>query len=89
MKKLFATLGLMGVILIGSSTAQAGLLMSDFTGKNTKQTCSQKSRTSSKTNKSWGIFVTSFTGIIVAGFTGIIVAGATEAPAECGILMAD
>ena len=74
MKKLIATIGLMGIILMGNAAAKTGHLMSDFqnTDNPQPQTCSNK-QTNSRMKINWGIFVTGFTGIFVTGFTGIIV----------------
>lgn len=74
MKKLIATVSLMGIILMGNVTAKTGHLMSDFqsTDNPQPQTCSNK-QVNSRIKINWGIFVTGFTGIFVTGFTGIIV----------------
>ncbi len=70
MKKLIATIGLMGIILMGNAAAKTGHLMSDFQNPDNPQpqTCSKSTM---KVN--WGIFVTGYTGIFVTGFTGIII----------------
>ncbi len=92
MKKIIATLGLIGVLLASSTAAKTGLLVSDFQGSDNQPTCSEE-RTNSKSNINWGIIVISgFTGTISAGFTGIFVAAGfsknddnTKTPADCGI----
>jgi hypothetical protein len=71
MKKLIATLGLIGVLLASSTVAKNGLSVSDFQGDDNQQTCSDK-RTNSKMVTDWGIFVTALTGIFVTALTGTI-----------------
>lgn len=74
MKKLIATLGLMGIMMMNSVAAKPGIFMADSqtSGDQQPQTCSTK-QTGSKMNTDWGIFVTGFAGIFVTGFFGIIV----------------
>lgn len=74
MKKLIATIGLMGIILMGNAAAKPGIFMADFQNSDNQQPqpCSNK-QTNSKMKTNWGIFVTGFTGIFVTGFMGIIV----------------
>ncbi len=68
------------VLAFGTSVANAGLLISDFTGGDTPEPCTEKSA-----EPDWGIIVEGFAGIIVEGFIGIIVEGATEE--NCGIIV--
>lgn len=70
MKKLIATIGLMGIILMGNAAAKTGIFMADYqsTDNPQPQTCSN-----SKMRTNWGIFVTGFAGIFVTAFEGIIV----------------
>jgi DNA/RNA endonuclease YhcR with UshA esterase domain len=82
LRNLLATVTLMAVMMIGAVNANAGLLVSDFTGTPTEDPCSE-------TKVDSGIIVTGFTGIIVTGFTGIIVTGAVDSDTNCGILMTD
>ena len=88
LKKSIATLTLTGIIAMGTTTAQAGLMMSDLTGRDNQQPCSEKvEKTATKVNH--GIIVSGF-GIIVCGF-GIIVSGFTkdDTRTNCGIMMSD
>jgi hypothetical protein len=85
LKNLLAAVTLMAVLMISATTANAGLLVSDFSGGGDTQSCTETN--GGKTN--WGILVTGFTGILVTGFTGILVTGATDTPVNCGILMSD
>jgi hypothetical protein len=84
MKKLMATITLMGILIVGVSTAKAGFLVSDFAPRN-PQPCTEKSN--------GGIIVTGLTGIIVTGFTGIIITDGVAADQSgdelCGILLSD
>ena len=75
LKKYATTLALAGIIMMGVSTAKAGLLMSDLTGGNEPQPCST---TDKGVNVDSGIIVSGLTGIIVSGLTGIIVSGAAD-----------
>ena len=91
MKKLIATLGLIGVLLTSSTVAKTDLSVSDFQSSDNQQTCSDK-RTNSKTITDWGIFVTALTGIFVTALTGTIQTDGfarndskTKTPANCGI----
>ncbi len=86
-KKFATTLALAGIIMMGVSSANAGLLMSDFAGGSTDVPCETEVKVDS------GIIVSGLTGIIVSGFTGIIVSG-IKADNDCvkvdsGILMSD
>ena len=76
MKKLIATICLMGIILMSNAAAKPGIYMADFqdSGDQQPQPCSS-GQTNSRMRVDWGIFVTSgFTGIFVtSGFMGIIV----------------
>lgn len=82
MKNILAAITLVVVLMVGTTFAGTGLLMSDLTGDQTPQPCSE-----STASDGTGIIVVGFTGIIVVGFTGIIVVGATEAPTDCGIIV--
>ncbi|HSK72592.1 MAG TPA: hypothetical protein VK892_12895, partial [Pyrinomonadaceae bacterium] len=74
-KNFVATLVLFGVIIMGASNANAGILLGDYTGSDEIQTCSEESADGS----TWS-FVESSRGIIVFGFTGIIVFGIDGEP---------
>lgn len=81
---------MMGVVLaatlmIGTGTANAGILLSDGLTKNDSQPCTQTTKDSDKVDN--GILVT-FTGILVT-FTGILVTVKDETPVNCGILLSD
>jgi hypothetical protein len=84
LKKFATTLALAGIIMMGASSAKAGLLMSDFTGGSNDQPCSTKVDS--------GILMSDLTGIIIGGFTGIIIGGLKDnncVKADSGILMSD
>lgn len=88
MKKIFATITLMSVLMVSGvfANTKTGLLLSDLAGEPTPCT-----ETKSDDNTDYGIIVTGLTGIIVTGFTGIIVTGVSDTPAEtpvdCGIIV--
>ncbi len=90
MKKIIATLGLIGVLLISVPTVNAGILVGDFQGSDTRQTC-KENRGDSKTNTDWAIFVTALAGSIYSGFAGTFTfegfirgSGITRNAANCG-----
>lgn len=83
LKKMIATLGLAVVMMMTVSTANAGMIISDLTGGDTNQPCTEQK--DDKTD--WGMIITDFTGIIIHEFTGIIIVGATETPVDCGIII--
>jgi hypothetical protein len=84
LKKIATTMALAGIIMMGVTSAQAGLLMSDFMGGTTEQPCTDK--------LDEGIIVNDIVGIIVSGLTGIIVNDFSPNTCENvnhGILMSD
>ena len=89
MKNVFTTIALVGILVLGSTVANAGLLVSDF-APTTTNPCSEQT-----TKQGTGILVSTFTGILVSTFTGILVSTVT-APANCtatngfgGLLVSD
>lgn len=88
-KNFVAGVALAGILSMGVSTANAGILMADATGMENPNPCSEKQEVKVDS----GILVTGF-GILVTGFTGILVTGAaadtkTPTQTDCGILMTD
>lgn len=88
MKKIIATLSLIGVLLVSSTAAKPAHLMSDFQGSEPRQSCKE---TRGKSNTDWAIFVTALVGTIFTGFTGTIYTGSfnrnddkTKTSASCG-----
>ncbi len=93
LKKLFATVALTGIIILGAKNAQAGVLLSDFNKKADSRPCAEKTeKTSTRTGSynlpDFGILASGF-GIIISGLTGIIIAdGAKDTPnTNCGIII--
>lgn len=87
LKNLLAAITLLAVLVLSTTSANAGIYMTDFAGQPNNDPCSVKDEGEQDT----GIIIAGFTGIIIAGFTGIIIAG-KEAPTpqvNCGILMTD
>ena len=81
---------MMGVVLaatlmIGTGTANAGVLLSELNG-NEPQPCTENQK-DDKTD--WGIVITQFTGIVITQFTGIVITNVATTPVNCGILMSD
>lgn len=83
LKKLIATFSFAALLFATTTTANAGILISDLTKDSQNQPCTEQKE--DKTN--WGIIISDFTGIIVYGFTGIIIVGVAETPADCGIIV--
>jgi hypothetical protein len=75
-RNLLAAVALMFVLMVGASTAKAGLLVSDFTGGNSQTPCTETKEDSKEGSKyDWGVIVNGVTGVIVNGLTGVIVNG--------------
>lgn len=84
-RNLVATAALAGIIMMGTTSANAGMLLSDFAGGDTPTDNPCTLETKVKVNH--GIIVSGVTGIIVSGL-GIIVSGFTkDAPTNCGIIV--
>lgn len=84
LRNLMATITLMAVLMIGASTANAGILLTDGLKSDAPQPCTEKQ---GETKTDWGIVITSFTGIVITSFTGIVITSATETPVDCGIVI--
>ena len=89
-KKIIATLTMVGIIMMGVTATNAGILMSDFTGAdNNPAPCSLDN----SKGDFIGIIVGGFTGIIVGGFTGVSVEPVNNdeicVRVDSGILMSD
>lgn len=80
LRNLLATGTLMATLMIGASTANAGILMTDLQNP---QPCTEKSE-----KKDWGVIVQDIVGVIVQDLTGVIVQDGAE-HVDCGILMTD
>lgn len=75
MKKLnniAAAFVMMAILILGTTAANAGILVSDATGSETKtsQTCTVPDE---KTD--WGIMINGIVGIMINGFGGIMING--------------
>jgi hypothetical protein len=88
LKNLLATITLLAVVVLGTTSANAGLIMSDFTGQGNNNPCTANDGV----KLDMGIIVAGITGFIVAGRTGIIVAGRdgiiVAGKDNCGIIVA-
>jgi hypothetical protein len=86
LKKFATTLALAGIIMMGVSSANAGIMLADLVGGNNDQPCSTEVKVDS------GIIIGGLTGIIIGGFTGIIIGGLKDnncVKVDSGILMSD
>ncbi len=68
-------------LMIGTGTANAGILLSDLRG-NEPQSCTES-------KKDWGIVVQDIIGIIVQDFGGGVVQDVRDTQTECGIVVQD
>jgi hypothetical protein len=92
LKNLLATITLSAVIVLGTMTANAGILVSDFANQGNDNPCTANDGV----KLDMGIIVAGLTGIIIAGRTGIIVAGRDgiiiagkdDTTSDCGIIIA-
>lgn len=84
LKKLIATFSFAALLFATTTTANAGILISDLT-KDGQNPCTEQKE--DKTN--WGIIIHNITGILISDFTGIIIVGVAETPADCGIIIHD
>jgi hypothetical protein len=92
LKNLLASITLLAVIVLGTMSANAGILVSDLNGPSNGDPCTAND----DIKLDMGIIVAGITGIIVAGRTGIIVAGRDgivvagkgDANTNCGIIVA-
>ncbi len=69
LKKLFAAVTLTTVLTFGATFANAGLLISDFSGGDSKPCADTTS--------------SGVTGVLITGFTGVLITGATDVPTNC------
>ncbi|CAN5321822.1 hypothetical protein BH10ACI1_BH10ACI1_30950 [soil metagenome] len=82
LKNMLAAITLTAVLMLGATSANAGILLSDFTGTSNQNPCTEQT-----TKNNGGVAVND--GILVAGFTGILVAGAADPTVNCGIIVGD
>ncbi len=85
LRNLIAAVTLMAVLVMGSISANAGILLGDLKGNS--DTCANDTKVDS------GIIIGGFTGIIIGGFTGIIIGGVSgtgcQEQSDSGILLGD
>ena len=75
LKNLLAAVTLFGVMMIGTPSVRAGLLVTDFSGND--NTCTQEG------DSNGGVIITGYTGVIITGFTGVIITGFTGNDQSC------
>lgn len=88
LKNLMAAITLLAVLVLSTTSANAGIIVSDFTGSNGDNPCTDKDGVKVDS----GILMSDLGGIIIAGFTGIIIAGKSGSggtPVDCGIILGD
>ena len=89
LKKIATTLTLTGIIMMGVTSANAGLLMTDFAGGDNNQPCTTEKI---DINVDSGIIMSGLTGIIMSGLTGILMSDFSPNTCEqsdFGLLMVD
>lgn len=92
LKQLLATGTMMAALMVGTSFAGTGLLVSDFTsdpaaGDPCTKTTDEKSFSGLLVSDFAGLLVSDFAGLLVSDFTGIIVLGAKAEEPVCGIIV--
>lgn len=88
LRNFFGWITLVAVITFSSTFANAGIIIA---GAQNTEPCPTAAKVDSGiiiAGVKDGIIIAGFTGIIIAGITGIIIAGASEAPVDCGIIIA-
>lgn len=92
LKKLLATVTLTGIIILGTTNAQAGILINDFASKgNTNEPCTAKveNKVDNKDSKyDYGILINDF-GILINDFGILINDFIKGGQQNCGILIND
>ena len=89
MKKTITAITLAMVLMVSTSFANGGLIVSDLTGGTQPDPCKANAAIAKTVKVDSGIIIAGFTGIIIAGFTGIIIAGVSDnTPVNCGIIIA-
>ncbi len=87
LKNKVAAIALTMMIAMGSTVANAGILINDRNGsgfKNT-ETCS-----TNEDKKDWGILINDLVGILINDLVGILINDLKDsAPVNCGILIND
>jgi len=90
LKNLMTTVTLLAILVLGTGSANAGILMSDFTG-GVEDPC-----TESPTKYDSGILMSDIAGVILHGFgvvlhrDGVVLhKGGGGGQVDCGILMSD
>jgi hypothetical protein len=79
LKTKLAAIIMTGFLLATTTFAKDGMLMSDLSGGEQNQTC-----TETTTNDLGGMLMSDFTGILVGAFTGILVGAAVDTDTNCG-----
>jgi hypothetical protein len=85
-RNLLAAVAFMFVLMVGTSTAKAGLLVSDFTGGTPQTPCTE---TKENSKYDWGVLINGITGVLINGFTGVIVNDLKITNTNCGVLIND
>ena len=79
LRNLMAAVTLAMVLMVGTSMANTGILMTDLKGDDT-QPCTE-------TKVDWGVIIHSVTGVIIHSVTGVIIHSATDTNTNCGVII--
>lgn len=86
MKKTLTTILLTTILSLGTTFANAGIIITNIADQDAKDSgdpCKQADEKSLT-----GIIITNLTGIIITNFTGIIITNAVDTtPVNCGIII--
>ena len=86
LRNLMMGIVLAATLMIGTGTADAGILLSGDLKENNPAPCNSNP----KSDKSdWGIVITGFTGIVITGFTGIVITSMSDTTVNCGIVITE
>jgi hypothetical protein len=83
LKNLMAAVTLLAILVLGTGSANAGILMSDFTGGQ-EDPC-----TEGPTKYDSGILMSDFTGVVLHRFGVVLHKGGDGGQVDCGILLGD
>jgi hypothetical protein len=85
LKQLLATGTMMAALMVGTTFAGTGLLVSDLADSDP---CSEESNAAGILLADFaGLLVSDFAGLLVSDYTGIIVHGVTDEEPVCGIIV--
>lgn len=86
-KNIAATFLMIGILTLGSSFANAGILINDFNGS--ERTKTEQPCTNPDEKIDYGILINDIIGILINDFTGILINDVRTTTVDCGILIND